>query len=301
MRALMDSLPDHIYFKDAQSRFLRMNQSLARFFGLGEPEEGIGKSDINFFPFETARQKLEDERRVTISGEAIINLVEKSETDDGAVWVSTTKVPMRDADGKITGLVGISRDVTSEKRAEEHERSLEAQLNQAQKLEAIGQLAAGIAHEINTPTQYVGDNTRFVQDAFQDVIKVLRAHEELVAAARNDAVTPELLDQAEALIAASDLEYISGQIPAAIAETLEGVGRIAKIVRAMKEFSHPGSKEKTPADLNRAIESTVIVAHNEWKYVADVQLDLSPDIPAVPCFLGEFNHAYPVNTYRPFL
>ena len=111
----------------------------------------------------------------------------------------------------------------------------------------------------------------------------------LLAAAKAGAVTPELIARSEAQLVESDLEYLCEQIPAALKQTLEGVARVSKIVRAMKEFSHPGGKDKAPADLNRAIESTVTVAHNEWKYFADVKLDLAPELPPVPCFVGEFN------------
>jgi PAS domain S-box-containing protein len=202
---------------------------------------------------------------------------------DGTVrWVHDRGFQVRDAAGKLVRLTGIASDITERKR-------LESQLSQSQKLETVGQLAAGIAHEINTPTQYVGDNTRFVKESFAAISKVLQSHNELLAAVKNNAVTPELLARADDILVTSDLDYLCLQIPSALAETLEGVERITKIVRAMKEFSHPGSKEKTPADLNKAIESTVTVAHNEWKYVADLKLDLDSDLPLVPCFLGEFN------------
>jgi PAS domain S-box-containing protein len=183
---------------------------------------------------------------------------------------------------------GPVRVVVAHENITERKR-LESQLFQAQKLESAGQLAAGIAHEINTPTQYVGDNTRFVKDSFAAILKVLKGHEELLAAAKQNALTPELLVRHEAVLAASDLEYLCEQIPLALTETLEGVGRVSKIVQAMKEFSHPGGKEKTLADLNKAVESTVTVARNEWKYVAELKLELEPNLPLVPCFLGEFN------------
>jgi signal transduction histidine kinase len=202
---------------------------------------------------------------------------------DGTIrWVHDRGFQVPDATGRIVRLAGIASDITERKR-------LETELFQARKLESIGQLASGIAHEINTPTQYVGDNTRFVKDSFAAVAKILDSHEELLAAARKGAVTPELIKHCEETLASSDLEYLRTQIPQALDETLDGVERVAKIVRAMKEFSHPGGRERALTDLNRAIESTVTVARNEWKYVADLQLDLDPALPFVPCYLGEFN------------
>jgi two-component system NtrC family sensor kinase len=183
----------------------------------------------------------------------------------------------------------LKKEIEERRQAEAESRTLQTQLHEAQKLEAVGQLAAGIAHEINTPTQYIGDNTRFVQDGFAALTTLLSSHQAMIAAARQNALTPAMLRQAEELLAASDMKYLCEQIPSAIRETLEGVDRVAKIVRAMKEFSHPGTREKAPADLNHAIESTVAVSRGEWRYVADVNLDLDPALPAVPCYLGEFN------------
>jgi len=85
------------------------------------------------------------------------------------------------------------------------------------------------------------------------------------------------------------MEYLADEVPKAVQQGLEGVGRVASIVSAMKEFSHPGAKEKAHVDLNHAIETTVTIARNEWKYVADTELDLDPQLPPVPCLPGEFN------------
>ena len=159
----------------------------------------------------------------------------------------------------------------------------------AQKLESIGQLAAGIAHEINTPTQYVGDNTRFLQDAFGSLLEVIKSFQGLLEAVRRQDVPEELLEQTAAVCHNADLEYLTTEVPRAIEQSLEGIERITKIVRAMKEFSHPDAGRKQPTDLNRAIDSTITVARNEWKYVADVVRDFDHQLPLVPCLVGEFN------------
>ncbi len=166
---------------------------------------------------------------------------------------------------------------------------LEYELVQAQKLESIGHLAAGIAHEINTPIQFVGDNVRFLSDSFSDIGRLLEQSQSLLAAAKMGGCSETLIERCEVATRKSDLEYLLVEIPKAIAQTTEGVDRVATIVRAMKEFSHPGSKEKTVVDLNKAIQSTVTIARNEWKYVADLQTDLDPSLPPVPCLVGEFN------------
>lgn len=194
---------------------------------------------------------------------------------------------------RTTELTAINQTLLTEigerKQAERERQMMEVQLRQSQKLEAIGQLAAGIAHEINTPMQYVGDNTRFLKEAFGTIVKLLECHVELLDAVKTKDPRPDFLNRAEEVFADSDLKYLFEQIPTSLNETLEGVERVSKIVRAMKEFSHPGSKDKVPGDLNRAIESTITVAYNEWKYVAEIKLDLDAALPQVPCFIGEFN------------
>jgi signal transduction histidine kinase len=185
-------------------------------------------------------------------------------------------------DGESGGILVLGEDRT------EH-RLLEAQLAQAQKLESIGQLAAGIAHEINTPIQYVGDNTVFLRDSVADYRRCLDALQGILDRAKGGALDEAAIAEAEGILAAADLDYLSEEIPKAIEQTLDGVSRVARIVRAMKEFSHPGSEEKAAADLNRLIENTITVARNEWKYVADLVTDFDPSLPPVPCLIGEFN------------
>jgi signal transduction histidine kinase len=158
----------------------------------------------------------------------------------------------------------------------------------AQKLESIGQLAAGIAHEINTPIQYIGDNATFLAEAFRDLLRFLEPHTELADALRNPA-RADFVTALEQSVPNVDVNYLRAEIPKATEQLLEGVARVARIVRAMKEFSHPGPVEKAPVDINRAIESTILVSKSEWKYVAELTTDLDPELPLVPCVGGEFN------------
>jgi len=166
---------------------------------------------------------------------------------------------------------------------------LQAQLVQAQKLESIGQLAAGIAHELNTPTQYVGDNTRFLKDAFAALSEAASFSEILARAADDGPISDSLIDQARSLIQRGDLAYLQEEVPKAIEQSLEGIARVTDIVRAMKDFSHPGTACKVPADINAALQSTITVSRHEWKYVAEMVTDFDPALPAVPCLIGDLN------------
>ncbi|MCS7089266.1 MAG: PAS domain S-box protein [Verrucomicrobiota bacterium] len=206
-------------------------------------------------------------------------------------WEQAIVAPIKDETGRITHYLAMKEDITELRRAREERDRMEIQLRQAQKLEAIGQLAAGIAHEINTPMQYVGDNTRFVQDAFRQLAPLLQ---QVLAWAMESGPAPAVdprLDQLRNQAQQTDLEYLLEEVPKAMEQTLQGVERVTRIVRAMKEFSHPGTTEKTLTDLNHAIETTVTVSRNEWKYVAEMELDLDPQLPMVQCLPGELNQA----------
>jgi len=162
-------------------------------------------------------------------------------------------------------------------------------LRQAQKLEAIGRLAAGIAHEINTPIQYVGDNTRFLQESWRSFHALFAISREMQMEGTAGPISPQTLQRLNALAQGADFEYLQTEIPHAIEQSLEGIQRVTKIVQAMKEFSHPGSDEKKLIDINKAIETTITVARSEWKYVSDLETHFDYGLPLVPCHAGEFN------------
>ncbi len=191
--------------------------------------------------------------------------------------------PIFDGTHRVYAVIALYDDITER-------LMLEKDLNQAQKLESVGQLAAGIAHEINSPIQYVGDNVRFLKDTFKDLVKALDGYESVLnKLAEEGAISNEISQQLQAIKEDADLQYLKEEIPQTIDQSLEGIHRVDKIVRAMKEYSHPSGDEKKEMDINKIIESTATVCRNEWKYVAELTMDLLPDLPAVPCFAGEIS------------
>jgi len=196
-------------------------------------------------------------------------------------WESVVISPIRNAAGEMCHFLAVKEDITERKIAESHSR-------QAQKLEAIGQLAAGIAHEINTPIQFVGDNLRFIKDAWSGLDSLIA----LCEALPGNAIADDAMQQLRRILQESDSAYLRSEIPRALDQSLDGVDRVAKIVRAMKEFSHPGSEEKQLADINHAILTTLTVSRNEWKYMAEAETVLQPDLQMVPCHIGELNQVF---------
>jgi signal transduction histidine kinase len=165
-------------------------------------------------------------------------------------------------------------------------KNTQTQLLAAQKMEAIGGLAAGIAHEINTPIQFVSDNITFVRDAVGSLGKYAAMHIEILEQLTDHPEHGEKIIALREQWKDEDCDFLLEEVPAAVEETIEGATRVADIVKAMKEFAHPGQEDLTPSDINRVIETTVQVSRNEWKYVAKVELDLDPTLPMVPALPG---------------
>jgi PAS domain S-box-containing protein len=286
---ILNSAGEGICGLDAGGNVIFVNPAAERMLGW-KAEELIGKPlhDTALYARSDGQPYPREECPVCFSCQGIPRSIPNYEVfwrkDGSSFQVEYTSNPITEGE-KIVGAVLTFRDITER-------RMLEAQLRQAQKLESIGQLAAGIAHEINTPTQYIGDNTRFLQDMFENAVPMCRECLRLRDTLAQDEVTRESLADLLAAVEQADLEYLLDEVPKALAQSLEGVERVATIVRSMKEFSHPGAEEKQAIDLNRAMDSTLTISRNEWKYIADVVTDFDPELPLVTCMPADCNQVF---------
>ena len=414
LQALLQHLPENIYFKDRASRFLRVNASMARRTGHPSPAALEGRTDFDIFSPEHAQAAFADEQRIVATGEPLIDFEEKETWPDGrSNWVSTTKVPLRDLAGAVIGTFGITRDITARKLAEddlrklslivhqcpvaivltdpsghieyvnpsfervsgytlpevrgrtprvlksgEHPASfyrelwetiaagrlwtgdlcnrrkdgtpfwehatiaavrdpqgrithyfaikeditqarraaaerlaLEEQLDLAHKLESVGRISAGIAHEINTPAQFLTDNLRFLSTSFALFDRCLALAAELRRQAGAVPALAPLCGEFDRFAAEGDLAFVSAEVPRCLSQSLEGIGRIARIVGALKDFAEPAGEGRQPADLARLVETALAVSRHEWHTVAEVATEFEPAVPPVPVLADEINQA----------
>jgi two-component system, NtrC family, sensor kinase len=198
------------------------------------------------------------------------------------ILISGSISPLLLSQNEIVGYVIVFQDITEKLK-------FESQTILSQKMAAIGQLAAGIAHEINTPIQYIGDNLKYLEKGFIKRSEMLAVYHLTLTDHLGKPIEQADLDQIEELNNQKKIKRYNEEIPKAIAESLEGVERVRKIVLAMREFSHPSAKEMKPSDINHGIETTITISRNEWKYYAEMQTDLAPNLPLVNCQIDEIN------------
>jgi PAS domain S-box-containing protein len=230
---------------------------------------------------------------------------EMSRPDGSTFWLGVSIRPLHDSSGRLTHCVAAGADITAKRlerlkkqelqdklvaEMQERERMV-IELQLAQKLESVGRLAAGIAHEINTPIQYVGDSVHFLRSAFDDLDKLFESSRNAGARIPESAERRAYENEIAELAVKYDLEYLRIEVPRAFTRTLDGVDRVTNIVKAMKEFAHPDANEQNPADLRHALETTLLVASNEYKYVARVHTEFG-DLPQVVCNVGELNQVF---------
>jgi PAS domain S-box-containing protein len=282
-RAVLDSLSAILIGVDGDGCVTEWNSVGSELFGLGI-EHTRGKSFADLPLAWDRRVVLEAARECRETGERVRReslCVAVTPVEDRLI--SITISPTQTDTGRGFAIIGA--DITERQQ-------LEMQLHQAQRLESVGTLAAGIAHEINTPMQFVGDNLNFVSSSVGPLANLLALMPELQAAAKKGRVKRDLQRRLDEALQAMDADFLSSELPAALAETQDGVERVTTIVRAMKDFSHPGNPdERRPADLNKAVSTTLAVARNEYKYFADVETDFS-ELPEVDCYIADLNQVF---------
>ncbi len=275
----VDSMPDLIALLDHDHKIIRLNHSMATVMGVISAE-AIGSTLCLFAHSQNQGELLCPHDLLLADGKIHTSELYHEKTKR---FYEVRVIPYSNpGESEVNRSVIHARDITETKKAKEEQQRLQTQLLQAQKLESLGQLASGIAHEINTPTQYVCSNIDFLGEAYEDVADLVAIIEQ---------VTAELPEKTAAKIRAAlegkDWAFLAEEIPLAIDQSKDGVKRISSIVWAMKEFSHPSSKEKEKVNINHLIDTIVTVARNEWKYVANVETILASDLPDVPCVSNE--------------
>jgi len=311
LRALIDCLPDNIYVKDVTGHYLADNITHAHFVGLRGTSEIVNKTVYDLFDKKLADRYSADDHTVISSGQAMLGREEPIVGADGKErWISTSKIPLRDGSGAVVALVCISSDITrrklaedklreqnielqqmaeSERAANDALRSAQAQMIQIEKLASLGQLVAGVAHEINNPLAFVTNNIAVLQRDYVDILELLRLYgstEEAVA--RSD---PDALAMIRRKAEEMDAPYVTENTAEILSRSRDGLKRIRQIVDDLREFARQntvGSREPA-ANLNSGIESTInIVRGRAKKSQVELITDLSP-LPGVTCDPAKIN------------
>jgi two-component system, NtrC family, sensor kinase len=304
----LDAAPTHFMIIDMRRPgwpIVFVNRAIARDNGY-EPEELLGQGPGMLVTSPENAAALHEVQSAMRRGEPARAQLRSYRKDGTSFWAGVSFWPMRNAAGITTHYVSIGADITARLEETENRERLQRQLYDemqqreqmaielrfAQKLESVGRLAAGIAHEINTPIQYIGDSVRFLQETFSSLDVLVDLCRRLIASLSAGSISAaeacQRVSEAERQI---DLEFLKTEAPKAFERTLDGVARVASIVRAMKEFAHPDANEQALADINHAIETTLTVAHSEYKYFATVDMRFD-HLPEVLCNIGELNQVF---------
>ncbi len=281
LESVIGHIPHAVFWKNSERRYIGCNRKFAESLGLSSPQQVIGHTDLELRPDAKLAEVIanSDHEIVTTNRESLAQ-IQTYETPQGERRdIVSSKVPLCTSSGTVIGMLGIFNDVTELKR-------MERQLLDARQLESLGRLAAGVAHEINTPMQYISDNIEFLSESTEKVFNLIDTVQDQIAALNNEGkptVVPTLNETDK------KLRFMREQIPKAINDCLVGSRRVVEIVTAMKVFTHPGNKDFVSCNVNELIQSTTSITRNRWKYCATVSLQLASDLPNISCLPSEIN------------
>ena len=282
LRTVIDTSPFAFVNINAAGEIVRWNASAHQFFGWRE-DEMTGKQFVSSIVTTPDRNRV---RALVLSGRA-------EETEFQALRRDGTEFPARllVSHTKVnnTDIVNIAmQDLSDARELQAEKERMQARLHQAEKLESIGKLAAGIAHEINTPSQYIGNNVTFLKKAFSKIMNVVPVAKDLIQCAEDGTGLDEAtIKKSRKALRGAKLDFLEKEVPRAIDQSLEGLSRVSSIVSAMKSFSHPSGGTKELVNLKELAEVTLTVARGEWKHVADATVECDGDLPAVPVLRDE--------------
>lgn len=290
LQLVIDTIPPCVCWKNRSGVYLGCNQNYARFVGQARVENLLGRTEGTLEQMPWAVRLRAIEHDVMRRDQAVYHLVASYVGREGQeLWLDHSVVPLHNQEGQVVGVLCAFDDITLRKKAETEQVHLEKELERSQRLESIGTLSSGIAHEINTPLQYISDNIAFLADAMKDFMELAHSYQSLLQECEQTGMTA-IVEKRRASEEKADLPYLEKELPTAITQSQDGLDRVAGIVRAMKAFAHY-NREKELADINKAIENTLTVSRNEWKYVAEVKMDFDLSLPSVNCYITDINQA----------
>jgi PAS domain S-box-containing protein len=284
-KRIADDMLHLIFAVDLKFKIIHINKAMLDRFNMTY-QEALGHSC--FFCVHDREEPLENclHKQMLLDGKPhVLALYEKRLGGHFEITV----VPYYGANGEIVGSVHIARDINDLIQAQQEREGLQRRLILAQKLESVGQLAAGIAHEINTPSQFIGTNINFIEESFKESISITSLLLDFFESIKNNTVTENQIKSIDCAVKKFDWDYLKDEIPEAIRQSKEGLQRITSIVHAMKSFSHPGDISMTDADINQIIKTTVTVSRNEWKYVSVIETFLDPNLHPITCLVDEIS------------
>jgi two-component system, NtrC family, sensor kinase len=284
LELLLESAPAIIMALDCQGVITYINWVLPQY----DRSKVIGTQFLEFIP--PAKRPAEQARLASVLAGGPPSTYETAAIGpgDAEIWFTSRMAPIQRG-GQIAGVIIVSENVTEKKRAQ-------LELQASRHLAVLGTLVAGVAHEINTPIQFLGDSITFLREATTDLLKLIETIQGLRMSLTVGGRTPEAMQAAVPLAVAAaseaekaaDLPYLRERMPKAFDRCVEGLDRVATIVRSLKAFAHPSGQGMESANLNEAIGNTLVIAKNEYKYIADVETSFG-DLPSVQCNLNEIN------------